>query len=417
MVWCQSQQQFTKRYFILKIMKISRLTILKFVLMLCACIFFSSIVSAQNIHLVEVFKHILPIQKPVDLKTIPDAGGNQIVLEQRGKAYIFHPQKPEQGKKLLFNLRRVSQKNNETGLLCITFDPDFVANRFFYLYYTEHTDSGLKSFVERFKMPENFQTMPENPRGEVIFSCNQPYSNHNGGCILFGSDKLLYISLGDGGSAGDPHNHSQNLKSYLGKILRIDVQHAAPGQSYSIPADNAFATMRETALPEIFAYGLRNTWRMSFDTQTNRLWGGDVGQNAWEEVNIIENGKNYGWKHREGFECYAPSKNCEHKGLTPPVHAYPQHNDDKSVTGGYVYRGSTIPKLKGKYVYGDYVSGRIWALDINGEKPNNELIIDTQNPRVHISSFAEDTNGELYVLSHIEGKIYQIQPTAAKAKP
>lgn len=228
----------------------------------------------------------------------------------------------------------------------------------------------------------------------------QPYSNHNGGHLAFDSAGHLFITAGDGGSAGDPHAAGQNLNTLLGKILRIDID---GGQPYAIPKDNPFLTKGRG---EIYAYGLRNVWRFSFDRQTGALFAGDVGQNKWEEIDIIEKGGNYGWRTMEGKHCFSPASGCDQTGLILPIHEYPR-SEGVSVTGGYVYRGSKIPALNGVYIYGDYGSGKIWGLtyDFTAKKVvKNELLINSNLP---IASFGEDTDGELMVVSY-DGRIFRI---------
>jgi glucose/arabinose dehydrogenase len=238
----------------------------------------------------------------------------------------------------------------------------------------------------------------------VILSFDQPYSNHNGGHLEFGPDGYLYIATGDGGSGGDPLGHAQNRQTFHGNILRIDIDSRGPQGSYAIPPDNPFAGNSEGYLEEIYAYGLRNPWRFSFDPLTGLLWAGDVGQNAVEEINIIEKGKNYGWNIMEGSQCFNPPTGCDSTGLAMPVYEY-LHPLGRSITGGYVYRGSELPLLEGAYVYADFVSGLIWALWYQeGEVQTNYTIADTN---LMISSFGEDDNHELYFTA-FDGRVYKL---------
>ncbi len=233
----------------------------------------------------------------------------------------------------------------------------------------------------------------------------QPYRNHNGGMIAFGPDALLYIGMGDGGAGGDPENRAQDRKSLLGKLLRIDVDGPPP---YRIPADNPF--VGQQGQPEIFALGLRNPWRFSFDRQTGELWAGDVGQNLWEEIDVIAKGKNYGWRLLEGTHCFNPAKNCQSvQQAIPPVTEYRHEQGRCSVTGGYVYRGKHVPSLEGVYVFGDYCTGEIWGY----RDGHTTQLLDTE---LQISSFGEDRGGELYVIGH-QGKIFQIAPNAPVGLP
>jgi len=220
---------------------------------------------------------------------------------------------------------------------------------------------------------------------------DQPFLNHNGGQIAFGPDGLLYVGLGDGGSGGDPLGHAQDTSTLLGSILRIDVDRGTP---YAVPPDNPFAA--GGGRPEIFAWGLRNPWRWSFDRETGELWCGDVGQNRWEEVDRIRRGGNYGWNVREGAHCFA-SAECDSAGLIEPVAEY-SHDEGCSITGGYVYRGATLPQISGAYVYGDFCSGRIWGLfSAGGGALAPRLLAESG---LQISSFAEDHDGELYVVDY-----------------
>ncbi len=237
---------------------------------------------------------------------------------------------------------------------------------------------------------------------------SQPFSNHNGGQIAFGPDGYLYIALGDGGSGGDPDGNGQNRATLLGSILRIDANTASGARNYAIPPDNPFAGNSQGFREEIFAYGLRNPWRFSFDPVTKKLWAGDVGQNLYEEIDIIEKGRNYGWNIMEGFHCYS-SATCDTAGLTLPVWEY-GHNSSGgiAVTGGFVYRGTQLPELYGKYIYADYGSGRIWSLSYSDNDTVNTELLKTS---LNISSFGTDRFNELYMCA-FDGKIYRFKLAA-----
>ena len=246
----------------------------------------------------------------------------------------------------------------------------------------------------------------------------QPYSNHNGGHLVFGPDGFLYVGLGDGGSANDPRGNGQDRTTLLGSILRIDVSTLDSAGRYSVPPDNPFATEGGGVRPEIWAYGLRNPWRFNFDRETGDLWAADVGQNAWEEVDVIRPGVNYGWDIMEGAHC-APggrsltgllrrsSDECDRTGLELPVIEYGR-DDGCSITGGYVYRGARLPSLAGAYVYGDFCSGKIWALRAeNGAATEHRLLVDSS---LSLAAFGENPAGELFMLS-FDRKIYRfVQP-------
>lgn len=286
---------------------------------------------------------------------------------------------------------RVSDRGNEEGLLGLAFDPGYSNNGYFYVYYS--AASPRRSVIARYR------TSPDTGRVDssaekIIMEIGQPFSNHNGGQVTFGPDGYLYVGLGDGGSGGDPRGHGQNLGTLLGTILRIDVSALDESGSYAVPPDNPFVEV-QGARPEIWAYGLRNPWRFSFDRETGELWAGDVGQNKLEEIDIIKRGANYGWNIMEGTSCFR-NAGCSREGLEPPVAEYGR-DGGCSVTGGYVYRGSRLPSLVGAYVYGDFCTGNIWALRYDGSQVTEQArIVDTD---LQIASFAEGPDGEVYILS------------------
>jgi glucose/arabinose dehydrogenase len=233
----------------------------------------------------------------------------------------------------------------------------------------------------------------------------QPYANHNGGMVAFGPDGYLYIGRGDGGSGGDPGNRAQNPEELLGKILRIDVDYGDP---YGIPSDNPFA--KKGGRPEIYALGLRNPWRFAFDSKTGELWAADVGQNKWEEIDLITRGGNYGWRVMEGAHCFDPALFCQTAGLMFPRLEYPHEKGRCSIIGGYIYRGRANTGLAGQYVYGDFCSGEIFSLQgIREDEVSREPQVILKTP-LRISSFGEDESGELYVLDHGGGVYRFAQP-------
>jgi glucose/arabinose dehydrogenase len=238
----------------------------------------------------------------------------------------------------------------------------------------------------------------------VILQIPQPYSNHNGGRLLFGPDGYLYLSTGDGGGAGDPQNNGQNVNSLLGKLLRLKVTGENNPPYYSIPTDNPFFGPPGNDREEIWAYGLRNPWRYSFDRATNQLWLGDVGQNAWEEVDQIVKGGNYGWNCFEGFAVFPTGSTCASGCCQSPHAVYDHSGGSCAITGGYVYRGAAMPELSGRYIYGDYCSGKIWAIDSSKQAPTPVLLLDSD---IQIASFAELPNGELLLLS-FQNAIYRL---------
>jgi glucose/arabinose dehydrogenase len=285
---------------------------------------------------------------------------------------------------------RVGSSSSEQGLLGLAFDVDFAATGRLFVYYT---DTDGDTVIARFAT--NAERTSADPASEVILlTAAQPAANHNGGMLAFGPDGYLYAGLGDGGGADDRFGNGQNLETILGTVIRIDVS----GEGAVVPADNPFVG-REDARPEIWAYGLRNPWRFSFDRQTGELWIADVGQNQWEEVNVqpagSRGGENYGWPIMEGTRCFQ-ADTCEQSGLTLPVADY-SHAQGCSVTGGYVYRGAAQPALQGIYFYGDYCSGRIWGLSqVEGQWQHVELLTSD----AQISSFGETEDGEVLVVDY-----------------
>lgn len=318
------------------------------------------------------------------------------VVEKSGRVLRLQQLGPTLQQTVFADLRKVVDSDpNEAGLLGMALDPDFSQNGRVYFSYTR-AGSPLTSVLSRWQSRDGGQTV-DNGSEQKVLEVDQPYSNHNGGDIHFGPDGFLYWGLGDGGSAGDPQGNGQNTQTLLGSLMRLDVRDvdSKSKSAYQIPADNPFA--KQGGKPEIFAYGLRNPWRWSFDRLTGDLWLADVGQNSWEEINLIQpggnSGGNYGWNLREGAHCY--SGDCRGAGLIEPVAEY-SHADGCSVTGGYVYRGDAIPALQGVYLFGDYCSGKIWGLyPTAGGRYHRQLLIDSG---LNIASFAEDRAGEIYVL-------------------
>lgn len=293
--------------------------------------------------------------------------------------------------------------SGEQGLLGLAFPPGYARKGYFYLHYSRRGDGA--TVLSRFLVSADPNlALPASE--QVLLTVPQPFANHNGGQLAFGPDGLLYLALGDGGSGGDPQGHGQNPASLLGKLLRLDVEGGAI--PYGIPADNPFAGSL-TARPEIWALGLRNPWRFAFDRQSGDLFIADVGQNAWEEINHhsagTPGGANYGWNILEGQVCFSPAVGCSPPtGAVAPVAVY-DHTLGCSVTGGYVYRGPQNLELQGRYLYGDFCSGRIWSLRQLGGNWENQLLADTA---FQLSSFGEDENGRLYLADYGPGTLYRI---------
>lgn len=284
---------------------------------------------------------------------------------------------------------------SEQGLLSLAFHPDYASNGRFFVNFTD--TAGDTRVVElRVSATDPHRADPGSAR--VVLAIEQPFSNHNGGFVLFGPDGMLYVGTGDGGSGGDPQGNGQDTGTLLGKLLRIDVD---GGQPYAIPSDNPFVDT-PGARPEVWAYGLRNPWRFSFDRETGDLYVADVGQNRLEEVNAVRGagaGLNYGWNVMEGTRCFEPPQGCDRSGLTLPVTEF-DHGDGCSVTGGFVYRGSAIPDLRGTYLYSDYCSGFVRSFRFaNGRAEGERRLPELEPPDDAVSSFGEDAAGEMYILT------------------
>ncbi len=351
---------------------------------------------------IELEPYIEGLHKPILLTHIPEIKAQNIVVEKTGKIFSFNNKKE---KHLYLDASSlVTSRGSEQGLLSIAFHPKFSENGYLFIFYTaKNGDNTLArlTVTPPYASQTNLQTL------EVLIAQEDPASNHNGGMLAFGYDGYLYLGIGDGGSGGDPWNNAQNLENFLGKTLRIDVNDS---RGYSIPKDNPFVGQDNT-LPEIWAYGLRNPWRHSFDRETGDLWIADVGQNKWEEIHWQSvdstGGENYGWRLMEGNHCFLPKKDCQNKkygDLVKPVAEY-SHKQGCSVTGGYVYRGENIKELYGKYIFGDFCTGMIWTID----KYNNFSMQELMKTDLKISSFGEDAVGELYVIDY-RGKIFKFVP-------
>ena len=347
----------------------------------------------------------LTFEKPTNLVQPNDGRGLLFATEQPGIIRVFSDDQGATQTDIFLDLagRVTPSPASEEGLLGLAFHPEYKANGHFYVYYS--AASPRRSVLSRFSVKAS------NPRGAdpaselIIMEIAQPFGNHNGGQIAFGPDGFLYVGLGDGGSGGDPQGNGQNKGTLLGSLLRIDVNGSSVGEKYRIPPDNPFGGVLG-AKDEIWAYGLRNPWRFSFDRETGTLWLADVGQNAWEEVDVIRKGRNYGWNTMEGAHCFSPSTGCNQTGLELAVAEY-SHSDGCSITGGHVFRGRDTPSLLGAYVYGDFCSGKIWGLRYDGQKViEHRLLVDSN---LKISSFGEDQAGNLYVLDHSNG-IYRLVP-------
>jgi glucose/arabinose dehydrogenase len=344
-----------------------------------------------------------PVVSGLDRPTsIVNAGDSRLfITNQTGKIVIFD------GTHLLaqpfLDISSLISLAEERGLLGLAFSPHYRDDGSFYI---DYTNTAGDTTIARYHVSASDPNQADPASAQILFTVAQPYPNHNGGELQFGADGYLYIGMGDGGSGGDPQNRAQSLGTLLGKILRIDVANAA---TYRVPPSNPFVS-RNGALPEIWAYGVRNPWRFSFDRVTGDLWIADVGQDNYEEVDFQRatsaGGENYGWRLMEGFHCYNPLVSCNDGSLTLPVLEYSHADGSCSITGGYRYRGSRWPRLYGTYFYGDYCSGKLWAAtaDTSGGF-TSRLLLDTS---MQLTTFGEDVNGELYLADYATGTIYTI---------
>ena len=350
--------------------------------------------------------------RPLVITGAGDGSNRLFVATQHGTVHVWDNNPQAEKAPLFLDIRnKVApfESKDEEGFLGLAFHPQFAKNGEFFVYYTEKyaKPSERQSIVSRFRVSKTDPNLADLDSEEVLLRVPQPYWNHNGGTLVFGPDGFLYIVLGDGGAAHDPKMHSQNLQTLLGTILRIDVDRSEKKLPYAIPADNPFVGHGPKARGEIWAYGLRNVWRLTFDRKTGIAWGADVGQDEWEEINIIRRGGNYGWNLREGKHSFGPGGSDVSPNYIEPIWDY-NHKIGKSITGGHVYRGKSAPLLTGGYLYADYVSGRIWALwyDTESEKVVANRPIRTSGPP--IITFGEDDQGEQYY-STPTGVIYKFQ--------
>ena len=341
--------------------------------------------------------------QPVFLTHAGDGSDRLFVVEQPGLIRIVRDGQTSQ--EPFLDIRSRVDFGGEQGLLSMAFHPQYAHNGRFFVNYTARPDG--RTVVAEYHVSQDADIA--DPTEKVVIEIAQPFANHNGGQLQFGPDGFLYVGMGDGGSGGDPLGNGQNLNSLLGKLLRIDVDGTEP---YAIPQDNPFVG-RSEARGEIYAYGLRNPWRFSFDRCDGRLFLADVGQGRIEEVDWVVKGGNYGWNVMEGSQCYPPNSFCVQGGLELPIHEY-RHDAQggNSITGGYVYRGALYPALAGRYFFADFVSARLWSLTQNAQAQwqSQELLVAPFN----ISSFGQDEDGELYVLG-FDGGVYRLELAAPQA--
>ena len=370
----------------------------------------AQIPDAQNAQLTWIAEGF---DRPLYVTHAGDGSGRLFVVEQTGRIRILQGGKTLEEPFLdasdvadwLFTFDK-NVNWSENGLLGLVFHPNYEENGYFFIYYTDREgDSALA----RYRVDAADPNRADADSGQVILSVDQPHQNHNGGMLAFGPDGYLYLGLGDGGLEGDPCEHGQRRDSLLGSIVRVDVG-VSEVADYSVPPDNPYVG-NELAKPEIWAYGLRNPWRFSFDRVTGDLYIGDVGQSHWEEINYrpanSTGGENYGWNAYEGYAWYAEKTELTLEDIALPAFVY-SHNEGKAITAGYVYRGDAIADLYGVFLFGDFASGRIWTIyrrEDGGWQVNEYM--DTEH---FISSFGEDEAGELYVVDYFDGSIWQFAP-------
>ncbi len=340
-----------------------------------------------------------------DIQFLPGQDDVMLVLEKEGRAVWLRPDRGDRG--TLFTVDVLTR--SEQGLLGLAFHPEFRTNGRFFINHVVRRDGQDVSRISEYRMTGDAGTWKAEPV-QTVLEVEQPFANHNAGQLQFGPDGMLYVGFGDGGSGGDPLDHGQNTGTLLGAMLRIDVDRREDGKAYAVPGDNPFVG-RDGFGPEIWAYGFRNPWRYTF-APDGRLLVADVGQNAWEEIDIVTRGGNYGWNVREGRHCFEPPENCPTAGLIDPIYEYPWGADTgRSIVGGYVVTSGDIPELQGKYVFGDFVSHRVWAIDLpsgNTAAPESVEPWALGEWPITPATFGQDAAGRLYIGDFAGGAIYRI---------
>jgi quinoprotein glucose dehydrogenase len=352
--------------------------------------------TASDLEVVKTFTNFR-IERPILLTHAGDGSNRVFIPSQLGKIYVLPNDPSVEDPEVFMDISdRVvfENKQNEKGLLGMAFHPNYKENGEFFVYYTPTDTKAHATAISRFRVSKDDPNKADPDSEERLLVVDQPFWNHEGGTVVFGPDGYLYIALGDGGLANDPYKNGQNLNTLLGKILRIDVDHKEDGKPYAIPKDNPFVG-QEGKRGEIWAYGLRNPWRIAFDRATGTLWCGDVGQDLWEEIDLIEKGGNYGWNKREGFHKFGTAGSEASAEFIEPIWEY-HHETGKSITGGHVYRGKKFPELVGCYLYADYVSGKVWALKYDEEAKQVVANYSIPGNIMPIMSFGEDEQGESY---------------------
>jgi glucose/arabinose dehydrogenase len=356
---------------------------------------------------------VIPL-RPIVLTHANDGSGRTFVATQHG--VIHSIAKGAKATTVFLDLQKkvlYKDNENEQGLLGLAFHPNFKTNGEFFLFYTDKS-KRLENVVSRFKVSKSDPTKADPASEEELLRVSHKYWNHDGGTLAFGPDGFLYVVLGDGGSGNDPDDHGQKTDVLLGKILRLDVNAKGDSTAYAIPQDNPFVG-KPGCRPEIYALGVRNPWRMSFDRKTGQGWFGEVGQNLFEEINLLEKGANYGWRRRESFHPFGSDGRGPSKEFTDPIWEY-RHDVGKSITGGHVYRGKAVPVLEGYYLYADYVSGKVWGLKYDEATKKVTANRSIKSTNLPVMTFGEDEAGEVYAMTYsASGKgIYRFKATATK---
>jgi glucose/arabinose dehydrogenase len=361
----------------------------------------------------EVNGKLAPL-RPLLLTHAGDGSNRVFVGTEHGVIHVFPNDQKATKTKVFLDIQkkvRYNDSENEEGFLGLAFHPKFKENGTFYVFYNP---KRLTSVISRFRVSKDDPDRAEPASEEEIFRVERPFWNHVGGTIVFGPDGYLYVVLGDGGDANDPLENGQNLKTLLGKVLRLDVDHRGEKTAYAIPNDNPFVNVKD-ARPEIWCYGLRNPWRIAFDRKTGVLWCSDVGQNLWEEVDHLVVGGNYGWNRREGLHPFGPKGSGPKPEFIEPIWEY-HHDVGKSMTGGLVYRGKRLPELDGWYLLADYVTNKVWAMKYDDKKKRVVAFRPIPDKGVPVMSFGEDEEGDAYFMTHsAAGKgIYRFVKPAGK---
>ncbi|HEX8299943.1 MAG TPA: PQQ-dependent sugar dehydrogenase [Rubricoccaceae bacterium] len=353
----------------------------------------------------------LTFSEPIELTHAGDGSGLIYVAEKGGRVRAFPNVRTTATATTVLDITGLVQNSGEQGFLGMAFHPNFAANGYLYVHYSGRTDG--RTVLARYTRSATNPAVFDPASAQILLQVPQPFSNHNGGKLAFGHDGYLYLSLGDGGSSNDPGNRAQNRAVLLGKMLRFDVDNPTSGLNYGIPPSNPYAGNTSGFREEIYAYGLRNMFKFSFDRATGRLWGADVGQNTYEEIDLVTSGANYGWRIAEGFHCNpGVSTTCDRTGFADPIYEYTHAGGNCSITGGFVYRGTRNPDLSGQYIFGDYCTGNLWRLTYDGTTATRQTIASVG---FGLFAFGEDAAGELYVMS-ADGSLRRFVSTAVSGE-